>query len=124
MRIALAVLLGMVATCHLALGQRPDDISISSATVLDAAGPEQRIAIRSVYLIACKTTDVVGTGFLLKVGVLVTNQHVVGTCPLEDIVAIAPDNTRVSFTTVVRDEDRDLALLRPSAKLTGIGTGR
>src|SRR5260370_20828739 len=45
MRIALAVLLGMVATCHLALGQRPDDISLSSAPRLESSGPAQRLAV-------------------------------------------------------------------------------
>jgi hypothetical protein len=42
---------------------------------------------------------------------LVTNQHVVSACPLKDLVAVAPDNTKVSFAKIIRDEDRDLAVL-------------
>jgi hypothetical protein len=117
-QITLALFL-MVVSQFVAAQIRPDDISISSTPVLDAAGPQQRLAIHAIYLIACKSSTDVGTGFLLSSGVLVTNQHVIGTCATEDIVAIAPDNTRVQFGKVVKDKDRDLALLKPSHQLSG-----
>ncbi len=117
-RVALLFLSAVV--CQLAAAQAPPDkISINSGPVLDAAGPKQRIAIRAVYLIACRTSLTVGTGFLLHGGVFVTNEHVIGECQTKDIVAIGSDNSRVTFVKAFSDKDKDLALLKPSAQPSG-----
>src|SRR5450755_3214529 len=54
--------------------------SVNAKLVLDAAGPEQRKSLNTVYLIVCPDSNSGGSGFLLSAGVVVTNSHVVSTC--------------------------------------------
>jgi Trypsin-like peptidase domain len=111
----LAVLAGVLA--H---GQAiPDNASVSSRPVLDAAGPKQRVAIGAVYLISCGKDNIAGTGFLLDNGLIVTNHHVIGTCEAGDLLVISSSSKRVVIDQCVFDEDRDLALLKPTEKLSG-----
>ena len=61
----------------------------------------------------------VRVGFLLDTGVIVTNVHVVATCMEQTLSGISTANKRVKFSRIIRDADRDLALLVPVEKLTG-----
>lgn len=88
--------------------------SVQTTALLDAAGPQQREAIKSIFLVACPVTQVAGTGFLLDNGVIVTNAHVVKGCSNANAYALATDNRRVQFRKVISDEARDLALLVPT----------
>ncbi len=97
----------------------PTNTTISSQWVLDAAGEEQRHAIRAVFLISCRPDSSFGTGFLLRNGLIVTNAHVVGTCNERTLIAISPGNTHVTFSLIRKDTDRDLALLKPAEPLQG-----
>ena len=97
----------------------PQNVSVSAGPVLDAAGPKQRVAIKSVYLISCAKDNIAGTGFLLNNGLIVTNQHVVGTCEPDELQVISSASQRVTLTRVIIDKDRDLALLRPSRNILG-----
>lgn len=97
----------------------PDNASVSAGPVLDAAGPKQRVAIRAVYLISCAKDNIAGTGFLLSNGLIVTNHHVIGTCNAGELLVISSSSKRVIISQRILDEDRDLALLKPSERLGG-----
>jgi hypothetical protein len=87
--------------------------------LLDAAGPKQRGAIKSVYLLVCPKTNKKGTAFLLKTGTMVTDNHVIEGCSSADLWAISPMGVRITFSKIVTDQNRDLALLRPTNPLEG-----
>ena len=97
----------------------PDNASVSAEPVLDVAGPRQRVAINAVYLVSCAKDNVAGTGFLLSNGLIVTNHHVIGNCDAAELLVISSSNKRVKVSQREFDEDRDLALLRPSEKISG-----
>jgi Trypsin-like peptidase domain len=69
--------------------------------------------IKSVLMIQCPKDNGKGTGFVISGGdIVTTNSHVVGSCGAEDLVGIsAVSNEPVKFSGMVRDSDRDLALL-------------
>jgi len=92
--------------------------SVDARLVLDAAGPEQRQSLTAIYLIACPNVGF-GSGFLLDTGIIVTNAHVVATCTEQTLYGISTTNKHVSFSRVIPDAGRDLALLVPAEKLTG-----
>lgn len=97
----------------------PSNASIASQPVLDAAGEEQRHAIGAIYLVVCPIDQISGSGFLLSNGLMVTNNHVIGTCDKNTLFALSSDNNRVLFAQIEKDVDRDLALLRPSELRSG-----
>jgi S1-C subfamily serine protease len=102
--------------------KQPNDkaqVPVSTQWVLDAAGPVQRTAINSVYLLVCAKTSKKGTAFLLKDGVMVTDNHVVEGCEARDLLATSPMGEPVAFLNLVTDRNRDLALLRPERRLQG-----
>ncbi len=70
--------------------QKQEEPTIPTATqwTLDAAGPVQRTAIGSVFLMHCPNARTKGTGFLLKNGLVVTNAHVVAGCDAQQMVAM------------------------------------
>ncbi len=91
--------------------------SVNAGPTLDAAGPEQRRSLNAIYLIFCPGVGT-GSGFLLDNGVIVTNVHVVATCTKDNLVAVGSKNQQVTFSKIISDERRDLALLIPVDKLT------
>jgi S1-C subfamily serine protease len=97
-------------------GQIP--ISVDSTLVLDAAGPEQRNSLNSIYLVVCPGLGA-GTGFLIDSGVMVTNSHVVGSCNEATLVGVTAQNQGIRFSKVIIDSKRDLALLMPEKALHG-----
>ena len=97
----------------------PKSTPVSTQWLLDSAGPAQRDAIKSVYLMVCPKTNKKGTAFLLKSGTMVTDNHVVEGCTSSDLWALSPMGERITFSKVVTDANRDLALLRPTNRLEG-----
>ena len=103
-----------------ALGQeKPVPVPVSTQWLLDSADPTQRAAIKSVYLLVCPTTSKKGTAFLLKSGTMVTDNHVVDGCKSSELWAESPMGERVTFSKLVTDPNRDLALLLPTSRLEG-----
>jgi len=100
-------------------GDKKGEVPVSTQWVLNAAGPAQRNAIKSVYLLVCPKTDKKGTAFLLTSGTMVTDNHVVDGCGSGDLWATSTMGERVTFSKVITDPNRDLALLRPAQKLEG-----
>src|SRR5712692_7035158 len=79
--------------------QKSEGGTIPTATqwTLDAAGPTQRSAIRSVFLMYCPNSKMKGTGFLLKNGLVVTNEHVVAGCNAQQMLALSSMGSEVRF---------------------------
>jgi Trypsin-like peptidase domain len=103
-------------------GQQPEKHDTTPTAVqwtLDAAGPTQRAAIKSVVLLVCTKTNMKGTGFLLSNGLIVTNNHVVEGCTAEEIRANPFGAEEFGFSKMAIDKDIDLALLHPSKTLRG-----
>ena len=97
-------------------------ISVDARLILDAAGPAQRDSLNAIYLILCPNPAPssgfsAGSGFLLDNGILVTNSHVVATCTQQSLLGISITNKQLRFSRVIKDVDRDLALLVPAEKL-------
>jgi hypothetical protein len=118
--VASNMLVLLIANSCLAQQKKAEEV-IPTATqwTLDAAGPSQRSAIGSVYMMYCPIARAKGTGFLLKNGLVVTNAHVVAGCSAEQMIArpsIGPD---VRFSKMATDQTVDLALLRPTIALSG-----
>lgn len=115
----------MTVCFGIALGQEnpgekaPSQMPVSTQWLLDSAGPAQRDAIKSVYLVICPKTDKKGTAFLLKSGTVVTDNHVIEGCDSTDLWAVSPMGAKITFSKIVTDPNRDLALLRPMYRLEG-----
>lgn len=116
MKFSIAVLL--IVSCGLRAFSQTTSIptSVNAKLVLDAAGPQQRKSLNAIYLIACPDVGF-GSGFLLESGIMVTNSHVVATCTEKNLVGISATNKQVRFSRVIKDVNRDLALLVPIENL-------
>lgn len=113
----------LVLACIPALYAQPSlsdtTLPVSTQWVLDAANPVQRNAINSVFLVYCPASKMKGTSFLLKSGLIVTNNHVIKGCTKDDLEAYSPSGKKITFGALVTDPIRDLALLRPTDNLQG-----
>ncbi len=94
-------------------------VPVDTQWTLDAAGVLQRSAIRSVLLLVCPKTAKKGTGFLIAGSKIVTAAHVVDGCDAADLQGTTPLNAAVQFSKLIRDENRDLAVLVPTVALDG-----
>lgn len=94
-------------------------LPVATKWLLDAAGDTGRAAIRSVYLIVCPDPFNKGTGFVLRGGSLITNEHVVRGCPADKLRVVSSDGKEISIERVVVDTRRDLALLSAKPQLPG-----
>jgi hypothetical protein len=100
--------------------EKTEAIPTAVQWTLDAAGPTQRVAIKSVVLLYCPKTNMKGTGFLLSDGLIVTNNHVVEGCTAADMRANPfGAHQGFGFTKMAADREVDLALLHPDKRLTG-----
>ena len=95
-----------------------ENFPVSTKWTLDAAGPTQRTAIKSVLMLLCQKADSKGTGFILRGGTVVTAAHVVAGCMASDVIGTSAAGKEVRFTKVIPDPKRDLALLRPATALS------
>jgi Trypsin-like peptidase domain len=125
LRMLFGITILIVVGVGMAFGQvdssddKKNQVPVSTQWVLDAAGPTQRTAIKSVYLLVCPKTGKKGTAFLLRGGTMVTDNHVVDGCESGDLWAMSPMGERISFSKLITDPNRDLALLRPARRLEG-----
>lgn len=94
-----------------------NSIPISTKWLLDAVGEIGRSAINSVCLIVCTKTNSKGTGFLIKSGHIITNWHVIRDCNVTEVFAISSNGKRILFQNMLSDENRDLAILKPTEQL-------
>ena len=96
---------------------------IATTWLEDAAGPAQRKALSAVLKIECNSS--LGTGFVLKAGLVVTNVHVVQGCEPGQVIGKSAHGEVVRFDRWIKDADRDLAVLRPTRKLkNGLDLGQ
>jgi S1-C subfamily serine protease len=89
-------------------------IPIATQLLLDnERSPAQQRAIQSVLMIQCPKDNSKGTGFaLVGGGVITTNSHVVGSCTKEELKGISSLSEQpITFSSMVQDANRDLALL-------------
>jgi len=96
-----------------------ENIPTSTKWTLDAAGTIGRIAVESVYMIIAPAEEGKGTGFLLSNGYIVTNEHVIRGNQTSMIKGISTTGNEITFSESIIDSNRDLALLKPSNKLSG-----
>ncbi len=94
-----------------------NSIPISTRWLLDAVCEIGRSTINSIYLIVCPKTNSKGTGFLIKNGDLITNWHVIKDCNATEVFALSCDGEEISFQNIISDENRDLAVLKPTKQL-------
>jgi hypothetical protein len=95
------------------------EIPITTQWTLNAAEASQRIEISSIVWLYCPTTKLKGTGFILKNGLVVTNDHVVDGCAADRIVGTTSTRVELKFRKLVTDPDVDLAALRPTDPIAG-----
>ena len=110
-----------ITTPPMGCQQQPEQHTVPASTqwLLGASTVPQRRAIKSVYLLKCPKANVKGTAFLLASGVMISNAHVVAGCSAEELVAVSSLAKEVRFSKMITDNDRDLALLRPTTRLEG-----
>jgi Trypsin-like peptidase domain len=108
-----------VLFCMAQESEKQDKTPTAVQWTLDAAGPVQRNAIKSVFLLYCPKTGMKGTGFLLSSGLIITNNHVVEGCTAGEIKANPFSGQEFGFTKMAVDKDVDLAVLHPSKTLIG-----
>jgi S1-C subfamily serine protease len=90
------------------------NVPVSTQMLLDGVkSPESRGVIKSVVQLVCPADQLKGTGFAVRGGtVIVTNVHVVGSCTADTLIGkSAAREGIIVFTGVLKDVDRDLALL-------------
>jgi S1-C subfamily serine protease len=93
------------------------EMPIATQWLFDAADEVERAEISSVLLVRCHNTK--GTGFHIRAGFVVTNNHVVQGCAVDEILARSALGRTVHFSKIVTDPERDLAVLRPFVPLEG-----
>jgi hypothetical protein len=92
---------------------RDTQLTLQPSTVV------QQQIVRSVLYVKCGKTNMKGTAFLLFNGVVISAAHVACGCGDRDITATTTSGRLVTFSTVVRDEDRDLLAMVPTQPLAG-----
>lgn len=95
-------------------------VPVATQTLLDGVKSSgSRAVVKSVLRIECPRDSTKGTGFVVSgIRAVVTNSHVVGRCAVGDLVAVSSvADEPVKFSSMVRDENRDLALLCPTKAL-------
>lgn len=95
--------------------------SVPTATqwLYDAVAPGPKGTIDSVVRIWCKKTNVVGSGFILDSGYVITNHHVVQGCMAADLEVVTSLARQVPMEDLWFDEDRDLAAVKPKSPTKG-----
>ena len=116
--IVLAAALIPLATVRAQNRAHEATLPVSTQWTLDAAGTTQRAAIKAVMLLVCPSTMMKGTGFYLKSGIVVTNDHVVKGCKADEVQGFSSTGARIQFNRLATDPDIDLAALHPLGALS------
>lgn len=100
---------------------KPSELQVPTATIVttDSAGKAAEAAKLGVLRVICRPTSLGGTGFLHKSGNVLTAAHVVASCRPQDLILLTSNGQQFAVSNVTTDDDKDLALLRPVAKLPG-----
>ena len=110
----------LIAACtYYAMATEEQDVPIATRMVLDAAGEVGRSAIKSVYMIYCPKTKAKGTGFLIRSGYIITNEHVIRGNSHNEIEAYSPYREAISFSSMIVNAEKDIAILKPTKELEG-----
>jgi S1-C subfamily serine protease len=107
----------LAVTMRAAAQEQSPNIPIDTQLTLDSSAATQKPAIKSVLYIECKKRNAKGTGFVISGGMVVTAAHVICDCDAADLDARTTLNQPVKFSKLIRDEDVDLAVLKPSSQL-------
>ncbi len=94
-----------------------ENIPISTKWLFDSVGDTGRNVIEQMFMIVSLGKK--GSGFLYKDLGIITNEHVVRDCNLNDIFAIDSKGNKISFVDIVVDQNKDLAFLKPKIALKG-----
>jgi S1-C subfamily serine protease len=101
------------------ISEKNAQVPVDTQLTIEASAPVQKAPIRSVLYMECKKRGMKGTAFLLSSGVVVTAAHVVCGCSAADVDATTTLSEPIHFSALVRDEDRDIAALVPTSRLSG-----
>jgi S1-C subfamily serine protease len=85
----------------------------------DAVAPSAKGTVDSVVRIWCKKTNMVGSGFILDSGYVITNHHVIQGCVASDLEVTTSLAVIVPVVELWFDENRDLAAIKPKTSLKG-----
>jgi S1-C subfamily serine protease len=121
---AVALLLATHSPAQNASTTAKQNIPIATQLLLENEhSPAQQRVIKSVLMIQCPKDNSKGTGFaLLGGGVITTNSHVVGSCTKEELRGISSlSEEPVTFSSMVQDTNRDVALLCTTSPLATKG---
>lgn len=81
------------------------------------AGKVSGIAIPSVLRVVNISENTGGTGFVHKSGVIITAEHVVSSAENKDIILILYSGQKAKVKSIIKDPNRDLAILYPETKM-------
>jgi hypothetical protein len=96
------------------------DLPLSTQlTISRAAIYNQNNEILNVFLVYNSGNQSKGTGFLLKSGHVITNEHVVHNARLDQIVLVSPTGQQLTINNKITDTVRDLAILFLSKNIQG-----
>jgi S1-C subfamily serine protease len=95
-----------------------EDIPVSAPINTDSTGKAGDIAEESVVRVICTDRGSGGTGFLHFSGKIITAAHVVKNCSTPKIVVLPSTGGPISVSSVVADDELDLALLSLAKPMT------
>lgn len=93
------------------------DIPATTKIFTESIGEVARTTTKSVFMIKCEGTNSKGTGFLIKPGYVITNEHVIRGSILSEIKIISFHSDTIRVANMIIDKDRDIAALLPTKKL-------
>ncbi|MDB5007585.1 MAG: hypothetical protein JWP45_1978 [Mucilaginibacter sp.] len=100
--------------------QKDQDLPLSTQlTISKAAIYNQNNEVLNVFLIYNSGNQSIGTGFLIKSGNVITNEHVVHGAQLNQILLVSPSGQRFTINQKITDTVRDLAILFLSQGING-----
>ena len=130
MKKILLFILIVLNSLQVAFGQTPtkqSDLPISTQWTLSKANQyNQNNDVLKVFLVYNARTAKKGTGFLIRSGHIITNDHVIHASQPNQIVLVSPDGKQYQVKQIVSDTIRDLAILTPVTKFAGgfiLGSG-
>src|SRR5688572_9616427 len=98
--ITLLLVLLIHRVAHAQSQSGPEQIPVTTQWLLSSAKPAQRTRLNAVtenvFLMRCLSRK--GTGFLIKNGLVVTNEHVVENCAAADISARSAHGKTINFS--------------------------
>ncbi len=94
-----------------------DQIKIEGAVTTGIAGKASEFAIPSVLRVVDISKNTGGTGFVHKSGIIITAEHVVSSAEPKDIVLTLYTSQKVRIKSIIKDPNRDLAILYPETEL-------